>query len=174
MLSHHDMTTRLTIKVFFILLLLGCESKPASNSDSESSKSKASNSYEKNIISNEDGYPDDTYCAEVQYHNPNTGTQSSYTLTVKVESNELVEIDWPNGGQLNENNFSNAELDEDGHSSFISDKGYDYEVQIIGKSEGCFDNVPMVKQCIGITKSGKRCRHMTDNPNQLCWQHQNQ
>ena len=64
--------------------------------------------------------------------------------------------------------------DEEGHSSFTSDKGYEYEVQIIGQSEGCFNNVPMVKQCKGKTKNGSRCKHMTDNSNQLCWQHQNQ
>jgi len=63
---------------------------------------------------------------------------------------------------------------EDGYSTFTSNKGYEYEVQITGQSEDCVENVPMVKQCKGVTKSGKRCRHMTDNSNQLCWQHQNQ
>jgi hypothetical protein len=160
------MTPRFIIKTFFILLLIGCQGKSTNKSNDSFSKSETSN--------NEDGYSDDTYCAEVRYHNQNTGTQSLYTLTVKVESNEIVKIDWPNGGKLDSDNFSNAALDEDGYSSFTSDKGYEYEVQIIGQSEGCFNNVPMVKQCKGITKSGSRCKHMTDNPNQLCWQHQKQ
>lgn len=149
-------TLRFIINIIFILLLVGCQDNSTSDT-------------------NEDGnYSDDTYCAEVQYHNPNTGTQSSYTLTVKVESNEIVEVDFPNGGKLDSDNFSNAVVDGNGHSTFTSDKGYEYEVQIIGQSEGCFNNVPMVKQCKGKIKNGNRCRHMTDNPNQLCWQHQNQ
>lgn len=159
-------TSRFIIKTFIILVLIGCQGKSTSNSGETFSKSETSNG--------EDSYSDDTYCAEVKYHNPNTGTQSSYTLTVKVESNEIVEINWPNGGSLDENDFSNATVDEEGHSSFTSDKGYEYEVQIIGQSEGCFNNVPMVKQCKGKTKNGSRCKHMTDNSNQLCWQHQNQ
>ena len=95
-------------------------------------------------------------------------------MTVNVKNNEIIEIDWPNGGKLDENDFSKAILDEDGNTSFTSTKGYEYEVKIIGLSAGCFYNVPMVNQCKGITKSGNHCKHMTDNANQLCWQHQNQ
>lgn len=148
------------------MLLISCQGKSTINSGDTLTKSE---------VSNDNGsYSDETYCAEVQYHNPNTGTQSSYTLTVKVENNEIVEINWPNGGSLDEDNFSNVAIDENGHSSFTSNKGYKYEVQITGQSASCFDNVPLVKQCKRIIKSGNRCRHMTDNPNQLCWQHQNQ
>ena len=157
-----------------VLLLVRCKSKSTSDSDYKFSRSKISKSYKKNVSNYKGGYLDNTYCATVRYHNPNTSTQSSYTLIVKVENDEIVEIDWPNGGKLDEENFSDAILDEVGHSSFTSDKGYEYEVQIIGESDGCFNDVPMAKQCKGITKNGNRCKHMTDNPNQLCWQHQNQ
>jgi hypothetical protein len=151
------MATRYIIIAFIILQLAGCHGQTIE----ERTDSK-------------DGYSDDTYCGEVRYHNPNTGTQSSYTLTVKVESNEIVEIDWPNGGKLDEEDFSNVKVNENGNASFTSKTGYEYEVQIIGPSEGCFTNVEMVKQCKGKTKIGNRCRHMTDNANQLCWQHQTQ
>ncbi|WP_142687404.1 hypothetical protein [Chitinophaga polysaccharea] len=43
-------------------------------------------------------YPDDTYCAEVEFYNPDTGTRSGYTLTVEVEDNEVTRINFPNGG----------------------------------------------------------------------------
>jgi len=168
------MTIRFIIKIFFSLLLFGCQSNTRRNSDDKFSKPITNSSKEKNVTNDEDSYLDDTYCAELEYHNPNTGTKSSYILTVKVESNEIVEIHWPNGGKLDENHFSGANLDEEGHASFTNDKGYEYDVQIVGLSAGCFNNVPMVKQCKGITKNGKRCRHMTDNQNGLCWQHQNQ
>jgi hypothetical protein len=121
-----------------------------------------------------DEYPDDTYCAEVEFYNPNTGTRSSYTLTVEVEDNEVTRINFPGGGWLDNEHFSGATLDDDGLASFTSDKGYDYEIQITGKEKDCFTNVPSAVQCIGVTRHGGRCKNMTDNPNQLCWQHQSQ
>ncbi|HEY8959043.1 hypothetical protein [Chitinophaga sp.] len=117
-------------------------------------------------------YPDDIYCAEVAFYNPNTGTHSSYTLTVAVEDNEVTRINFPNGGWLDSEHFSGATLDDQGLASFTSDKGYDYEIHIIGKGDGCFTNVPSAVQCMGRTRQGRRCKNMTDNPNQLCWQHQ--
>ena len=81
-------------------------------------------------------YPDGEYCAEVTYYNPNTGTRSTYTLNVEVEGNELTQINWPNGGWLDDSHFSPEELDEDGNCSFTSDRGYEYEVKITGSP--CF------------------------------------
>jgi hypothetical protein len=117
-------------------------------------------------------YPDDTYCAEVAYYNPGTGTNSSYTLTIEVEDNEVTQINFPNGGWLDNDHFSDAALDDEGSTSFTSDKGYDYEIKIIGRSGDCLVNVPSAVQCIGMTKYGRRCKNVTDHPNQLCWQHQ--
>ena len=104
-----------------------------------------------------------------------TGTSSSYTLTVEVESNEITQINFPNGGWMDTDHFSGAELDEDGSTSFSSDKGYEYEIQIIGSRRNCFtDNIPRAVQCRGATEDGEQCEHMTDNANGLCWQHQDQ
>jgi hypothetical protein len=152
------MTTRLFIKAILLLTLISCNSKPRANGQT----------------SENDDYPDNKYCADVTYFNPSTGTQSSYRLTVDVENNKVVELDFPNGGKLDQNHFSPAELNEEGDASFTSDKGYDYKIEIVGQTTNCFDGVPMVKQCRGITKSGRQCRHLTDNANGLCWQHQNQ
>lgn len=82
--------------------------------------------------SEEYGYEDGTYCADVTYYNPNTGTNNTYTLEVEVESNQLITIYWGNGGWLDEDHFSAEDLDDNGYCSFISDRGYEYEVQIIG------------------------------------------
>lgn len=79
---------------------------------------------------NNEKYPDDTYNAEVKYYNPNTGTHSIYHLTIEVENNEVVRINFPNGGWMDEDHFDGAELDEDGNAEFISDKGYRYNVSI--------------------------------------------
>jgi hypothetical protein len=86
-----------------------------------------------------DGFEDGTYCAEVEYYNPNTGTNSTYTLEVEVESNEVTTIYWSNGGWLDEDHFYPEELDSDGTCSFTSDKGYDYTVTIIGQDCGSTD-----------------------------------
>lgn len=77
-------------------------------------------------------YPDGEYCADVTYYNPNTGTRNTYTLNVEVEGNELTQINWPNGGWLDDSHFTPEELDDGGSCSFTSDRGYEYEVQITG------------------------------------------
>lgn len=77
-------------------------------------------------------YPDDTYCAEVNYYNPNTGTSTKNDFNVDVENNELVKIQFPNGGWLDDSHFTPEELDENGYCSFTNDNGYKYEVQITG------------------------------------------
>jgi hypothetical protein len=71
---------------------------------------------------------DGSHIAEVNYFNPNTGTRSTYKLTVEVESHELIKIYWPNGGWLDD--FDYVEFDSGGYCSFTIDRGYQYEVQI--------------------------------------------
>lgn len=97
----------------------------------DSSQKSYSSEYEE-YYDEDDGYENGTYCAEIEYYNPDTGTSSTYTLNVEVEDNELATIYWSNGGWLDEDHFYPEELDEDGYCSFSSDKGYDYEVQITG------------------------------------------
>jgi len=87
----------------------------------------------------EDGFEDGTYCADVTYYNPDTGTNSEYTLEIEVESNEVVQIYWSNGGWLDEDHFYAETLDENGYCSFTSDKGYKYTVQITGRGCGSTD-----------------------------------
>jgi hypothetical protein len=113
----------------FVLLLLGtsCSGTSKYNEDNI-------DSFEEDFVDSDNGdyYEDGTYCAEIEYYNPNTGTSNSYTLSVEVESNELTTIYWGNGGWLDEDHFSSEELDSDGSCSFTSDKGYEYTVTIIG------------------------------------------
>ncbi len=117
---------------------------------------------------------DGDYCADITYYNPNTGTHSEYRLIVEVQDNNLIKINFPQGW-MDEDEFGNEELDEDGFVEFDSNAGYHYTVQITTTSiSDCFNNLIHPVQCIGTTIEGARCRHLTDNPNQLCWQHQNQ
>lgn len=115
------------ISFLLILMSFGCGFSNTTNEEFGSDTKKT----EEN-----EKYPDGEYCAEVTYYNPNTGTRSTYTLNVEVEGNELTQINWPNGGWLDDSHFSPEELDEDGNCSFTSDRGYEYEVQITGSP--CF------------------------------------
>jgi len=161
----------------YAVTIFSCNNKSENSTLQEKTFSKldsAKSKYSSNINQvSEENFPDDTYCAEVEYHNPNTGTTSTYTLTVNVESNEIVKINFPNGGWMDSDHFSGAELEEDGTANFTSNKGYEYVITIIGNSGNCTTiNLPKAVQCRGETKGGGQCEHMTDNANGLCWQHQ--
>lgn len=99
------------------------------------------NSYEEDYESarsQEDGeaeFSDGEWCADVEYYNPSTGTRNTYTLDVEVEGGELIRIDWPNGGWLDESHFV-AEDISSGECSFTSDRGYEYTVTLNEKG-GC-------------------------------------
>lgn len=80
-------------------------------------------------------YSDGTYCAEVDYYYPITNTQATYTLEVEIENDELVKIDFPNGGWLDESHFDAPDISS-GNADFESDRGAEYSVQIIGDG-GC-------------------------------------
>lgn len=69
---------------------------------------------------------DGPYSATVSYYNPETGFSNSYDLDVEVESNEVVQIDFPNGGYLS----SSETVNSDGTCIVTDDRGCTYDVQI--------------------------------------------
>jgi hypothetical protein len=84
-----------------------------------------------------DGYCDGTYCAEIDYYYYKTGTESTYTLKVEIEDNELVKIYWPNGGWLDSSHYNPPDI-SDGYASFESYEGIEYTVDIIGDGDNCY------------------------------------
>lgn len=80
-------------------------------------------------------YVDGTYCAEIDYYYPKSGTRSTYTLEVEIEDNQLTKIYWPNGGWLDDSHFYPPEI-EDGYAEFTSDRGVEYSVEITEEG-GC-------------------------------------
>lgn len=82
------------------------------------------------------GYEDGVYCAEVGYYNPNTGTNSTYTLEVEIQDNELTIIHWPNGGWLDSSHFS-PPIISSGEARFTSDSNAKFKVRIIGDTDKC-------------------------------------
>ncbi len=123
------------IKFYFILAIflvfISCkkESNDAYTSDAEN---EVQTLYNEDTTSSSETYSDGTYCAEIEYYNPETGTSSTYTLNVEVENNELSVIQWPNGGWLDSSHFSPEELDSNGSCSFSTFDGKQYEIQITG------------------------------------------
>jgi hypothetical protein len=91
----------------------------------------------------EDGFEDGTYCAEVEYYNPNTGTRSPYELEVEVSGNQVVQINFGNGGWLDTDHFSPEDLDSDGQCTIVSDRNYEYTIQLVEKDGNCRqDDIP--------------------------------
>ena len=88
-----------------------------------------------------DGFEDGTYCAEVDYYNPNTGTSSDYTLEIEVESNEVVQINFGNGGWLDSDHMTPETLDGNGECTITSEKNYEYSIKITGRDCGFSDNI---------------------------------
>lgn len=88
-----------------------------------------------------DGFEDGTYCADVSYYNPNTGTSSDYTLEIEVESNEVVQINFGNGGWLDSDHMTPETLDGNGECTITSDKNYEYSIKITGRDCGFSDNI---------------------------------
>ena len=98
------------------------------NPDSSVNRNEHNENTESSYSQNK--YPDGTYSATVDYHNPETGYSATYTLDVEVQNNEIVEIDFPKGGYLDEDHISPAELDDDGHAEVDGEEGRTYDVQI--------------------------------------------
>ena len=118
------------ISIFFLLLML--------NACGSDSSSESENQTEGLAEEQVDKYPDDTYCASIDYKNPSTRSHGIYRLNVDVENHEVVKIHFPNGGWLDEDHFTAKQLDEDGTCSFTSDKNCNYKVEILG-DECTFD-----------------------------------
>ena len=111
-----------------------------------------------------------TYCVDVDYYNPNTGTQSSYRLIAIASNNKLVQLNFPNGGDLDIKDFGNVKF-KDKTAIAIVGSGKSYRVKILKAGNDCFSDVPIAKRCKGYTKSGERCKNKTDNRSGFCHKH---
>lgn len=77
----------------------------------------------------EDIYPDGKYVADVEYYNSKTGTESFYSLDVKVRNGKVVEIQFDNGGWLDDSHFYPERLRR-GKARFTDDTDRDWEVKL--------------------------------------------
>lgn len=110
---------------------------------------------------------DGTYCADVGRYNPKTGKESSYRLTVGVDNNQVVRLDWPNGGSSGSDEFNPGSI-RNNKAVFKTLNEVNFVVMILKKGTDCFGEVPKARQCIANTISGRRCKNMSDKLSQKC------
>ena len=115
-----------------LLFNFGCNNGSNSRNRSETEKYQSQVEDKESV---DDGYKDGTYCAEVEYYNPSTGTRNTYDLNVEIEAGELTIIHWPNSGWLDNSHFYPEDITS-GECEFKSDKGYRYTVTL-GEFGGC-------------------------------------
>ena len=129
-----------------IILLTSCNSKSSENNSIENStnsysteqeSSEEQTSYETNesqdeIEENNSGckFEDGNYTATVDYNNSETGFSNTYTLDVEVQDCQIVQINFPNDGYLDEDHITYADIDDDGRASVDGEDGKTYEIQI--------------------------------------------
>lgn len=75
-------------------------------------------------------FADGTYSATVDYNNPETGYSATYTLDVNVRDCEIVQINFPNDGYLDDDHISYADIDDDGNANVDGEDGKTYQIQI--------------------------------------------
>ncbi len=117
-----------------IFVLFSCSSNSGGENDNNNSNSSSSNSEnsdnENTVSSSGCKFEDGTYSATVDYFNPATNYSATYTLDVNVQDCQVVQINFPNDGYLDEDHISAADLDEDGNASVDGEDGKTYEIQI--------------------------------------------
>lgn len=124
------------------------------------------------IIVSCNGQSNGTYCADVDRYNPKTGTESTYRLTVGVENQKVVRLNWPNGGHSDSKDFAPVRISNN-KVLFRTYDGVQFRIQLLKKGTDCFNSVSKSVQCSATTKSGARCRNKTDNESGKCWVHKN-
>ncbi|MEC4026929.1 acetyl-CoA carboxylase [Myroides odoratimimus] len=100
---------------------------------------KSAGSHGFTIYGESDYYKDGVYCAEVMYENPYTNSSSTYQVSVEVKDGNLVHINWPSEGWLDDVNFSTQNI-TDGQCSFMSERGYRYTITLGGLGGECYDD----------------------------------
>ena len=145
------------IKILFILLMFfaSCEnsSNYETNSEDDNTTEFANDENKNTELSDDEGenienesedenlaetknIDDGTYDASVAYYNPKTGYSATYNLEVNVEGGEVVRINFPKGGWLDddvhpsESRLSPAELNEYSEATMEDENGRTFEIKI--------------------------------------------
>ena len=147
------MKPKLLIGILLAILIYACSSKTekqgeekaatqnSSSSNNNDSYQNSSTNYsdeesneETEVVDDDNSngckFEDGTYSATVDYSNSETGYSATYTLDVEVQDCQVVQINFPNDGYLDEDHISIADLDENGNAYVDGEDGKSYEIQI--------------------------------------------
>ena len=138
------MRVPITPLLFSFLLLQGCgsgssgghysnksysSSESADADDDEASNEGTGGDGEEVADEGNNDSSDDGGSGNVHYYNPNTGTQSDYTLDVEHDgSGDVERINFDHGGYIDESHIADQEHNGDGTITVATDKGYEYTV----------------------------------------------
>lgn len=163
------MNIRIFFFSLFVLSLVACGSKK-----SEPTTENGNLQTEAEPVPLPFDFTQGTFCANIHYANSKTGTESDYTLLVGTSNKQLVSIYWPQGGHSDAEEFNPQPLSVDGKVMLHTKKAnVSYAIELIGDSLYCDNNVfGHLQQCKGRTKSGDRCKRLTDNDSGYCFQHE--
>jgi hypothetical protein len=75
-------------------------------------------------------FDDGLHYATVYYSNSETGYSATYSLDVEVQDCQIVQINFPNNGYLDEDHITYADIDESGNATVESDEGKTFEIHI--------------------------------------------
>lgn len=73
-------------------------------------------------------FKDGTHPATVEYYNPRTGHTAKYELKVQVEGCQVIQINFPNGGWLDEDHIPRTSINSNGEAVLEDDKGRRWEI----------------------------------------------
>lgn len=104
-------------------------SEEGEDSEDYSEDDEDDDEYSDNDSEDSENIEDGTHTATVDYYNPKTGYSKTYTLDVDVEDGQVSEIDFPNGGYLDDSRISSDNI-EDGNCTVEDDEGRTYDVQL--------------------------------------------
>jgi|SRR5688572_20007873 len=109
--------------LFFCFLIIACSDEVPYNEN---------NSGRQAVSEDENGckFDDGTHSATVDYYNPSTGHNATYSLEVEIENCEVTTIYFPNGGWLDNSHIFPAELNEDGEAELEDKQGRTFSVHI--------------------------------------------
>lgn len=76
-------------------------------------------------------FKDGTHAATVNYHNPTTDHTATYNdLQVHVKDCKIVQIDFPNGGWLDESHIPATRINDNGEATLKDDKGRTWKIHL--------------------------------------------
>jgi major membrane immunogen (membrane-anchored lipoprotein) len=75
-------------------------------------------------------FTDGMHAATVDYYNPKTEHTAKYDLQVQVKDCKIVQLNFPNGGWLDEDHIQPTDLNEEGGANLKDDKGRIWKVHM--------------------------------------------